>query len=575
VRSALAKLARLDPTRLDLRLPRPWVCVLLVLSFLGFGVIVGRTVAGTPENALSASVPRQLRLVLPAAADSSTSQSPTPPISEAATTPSASSPESSEAGGSTGGGEGSQGSSGGGSQGDSSSGKGSDGKGSGPGGGGSGGGGSGGGGSGSGGSGSSGEGGSSGGSAGKGTGGGSAGKGKGAGGGKGSGGGSGAGQGGGSSGSSKLPPVKHVFLIMLADQPYASVFGPSSAAPYLADTLEHRGELLVRYYGVAHDELADGIALLSGQGPTPQTEVNCPTYAPISPTTVGAQEQVQGAGCIYPSSTRTLMGELTAKHLTWRAYVEGMDSGHGAGPATCLHPAAGAADATLGATPLAATTTGVPAEDQVPPPYEALSGAAYATFRNPFVYFESVVDSPACADDDVSLSALAGDLSNPARTPTLSYIVPSLCDDASPIPCAAGSPAGLPPADAFLHKVVPKILASKAYKQGGLLVITVDQAPSTGVGADSSSCCGQPAFPALPPPPTLPGGGSARPTGGGQVGALLLSPYVKSGTTNQEPFNHFSLLRTIENLFGLPHLGYAAESSVGSFEAPVFTAYEG
>jgi phosphatidylinositol-3-phosphatase len=566
VRSALAKLARFDPTRLDLTLPRPWVCVLLVLSFLGFGVIVGRTVAGTPENALSASAPRQLRLVLPPAADSSAPQSPTtPPISEAATTPSASSSEPSEAGGSTGG-EGSQAASGGGSQSTGSSGKGSGGKGSSSGGGGSGGGGSGGGGSGSGGSGGSGGGGSSGGSGGKGAGGG---------GGRGSGGGSGGSQGGGSSGSSKLPPVKHVFLIMLADQPYASVFGPSSAAPYLADTLEHRGELLVRYYAVAHDELANGIALLSGQGPTPQTEVNCPTYAPIAPATVGAQEQVQGAGCIYPSSTKTLMGELTAKHLTWKAYVEGMDSGNGVGPATCLHPAVGAADATLGATPLADATTGVPAEDQVPPPYEALSGGAYATFRNPFVYFASVVDSPACAADDVSLSALAGDLSNPARTPTLSYIVPSLCDNASSIPCAPGSPAGLPPADAFLHRVVPEILASKAYKQGGLLVITVDEAPSTGVGADSSSCCGQPAFPALPPPPTLPGGGSARPTGGGQVGALLLSPYVKSGTTNQEPFNHFSLLRTIENLFGLPHLGYASESSVGSFEAPVFTAYEG
>jgi hypothetical protein len=561
VRSALAKLARLDPTRLDLTLPRPWVCVLLVLSFLGFGVIVGRTVAGTPESALSASAPRQLRLVLPPAADSSASQSPTPPISEAATTPSASSSESSEAGGSTGGGEGSQAASGSGSQGTGSSGKGSGGKGSS-----SGSGGSGGGSSGSGGSGGSGGGGSSGGSGGKGAGGS---------GGKGSGGGSGGSQGGGSSGSSKLPPVKHVFLIMLADEPYASVFGPSSSAPYLADTLEHRGELLVRYYAVAHDELANGIAILSGQGPTPQTEVNCPTYAPVASATVGAQEQVQGPGCIYPSSTKTLMGELAAKHLTWKAYVEGMDSGHGAGPATCMHPAVGAADATLGATPSAAATTGVPAEDQVPPPYEALPGAAYATFRNPFVYFESVVDSSACAADDVSLSELAGDLSNPGRTPALSYIVPSLCDDGSPIPCAPGSPAGLPQADEFLHRVVPKILASKAYKQGGLLVITVDQAPSTGVGADSSSCCGQPAFPALPQPPTLPGGGSARPTGGGQVGALLLSPYVKSGTTNQEPFSHFSLLRTIENLFGLPHLGYAAESSVGSFEAPVFTAYEG
>jgi hypothetical protein len=543
VRSARKRLAQLDPTRLNLALPRPWVCVLLVVAFVGFGVVVGR-VSTAPESTLSASAVPRLRLVLPPAANVSTQESTPPPVSS---TPTPSASESSESP-SEGSGESTSGVGGGGSSQSASEGTGGKGA------------------SGSGKKESGGGGGK--GSSGKGSGGGSGGGGE-----KGSGGGEGSSGSGG--GSGKLPPVKHVFLIMLADQPYAAVFGPSSTAPYLAGTLEHRGELLVRYYAVAHDELANGIALLSGQGPTPQTEVNCPTYAPIAPTTAGAEEQVAGQGCVYPSSTKTLMGQLTAKHLTWKAYVEGMDSGHGGGPATCLHPAVGAADATLDPTPPVAATTGVPAIDQVPPAYEALSGADYATFRNPFVYFESVIDAPACAADDVSLSELAGDLSAPARTPALSYIVPSLCDDGSPIACAPGSPAGLAPADTFLHKVVPEILASKAYKHGGLLVITVDQAPSTGVDADSSSCCGQPTFPALPPPPALPGGGTARPTGGGQVGALLLSPYVKGGTTNQETFNHFSLLRTIEDLFGLGHLGYAAASKATSFEAPVFSAYSG
>ncbi len=546
MRSALAKLASLDPTRLDLALPRPWVCVLLVLTFLGFGVIVGRTAAGVPENDLSASARPQLRLVLPPATDSSTPPSPAPPISEPAKTPSASSSEASEspseAGGSTAGSEGSQGAKGGGSKGAGSSGKSGSGSGE----------------SGSGGGG-------SGGSGGKGGGGG---------------GGSGGGQGGGSSGSSKLPPVRHVFLIVLADQPYASVFGPSSEAPYLAKTLEGRGELLVRYYAVAHDELANGIALVSGQGPTPQTEVNCSTYTEIAPATGGADGQVLGQGCVYPASTETLAGQLASKHLTWRAYVEGMGvapsspSPSSSSALSCVHPALGAVDPTLDPTPPPASTTG-PVADRVPPAYLAAVGVEYATFRNPFVYFHSVIDGPECAADDVSLSRLAADLRSAKSTPSLSYIVPSLCDDGSPTPCAPGRPAGLAPVDAFLRRVVPRILASRAYKHGGLLAITVDQAPSTGVDADSSSCCGQPRFPALPPPPSLPGGGSLPPSGGGQVGALLLSPYVKPGTTNQEPFNHFSLLRTIEDLFGLSHLGYAAASGVGSFEASVFSAYSG
>jgi hypothetical protein len=54
------------------------------------------------------------------------------------------------------------------------------------------------------------------------------------------------------------------------------------------------------------------------------------------------------------------------------------------------------------------------------------------------------------------------------------------------------------------------------------------------------------------------------------VGALLLSPFVEGKTVSQEEFNHFSLLRTIEDLFGLEHLGYAGGSAVKSFEPAMF-----
>jgi hypothetical protein len=380
--------------------------------------------------------------------------------------------------------------------------------------------------------------------------------------------GGGAGSGSGSGSASKLPPVKHVFLIVLADQPYAAVFGPASKAPYLAKTLEKQGELLVRYYAVAHDELANGIALISGQGPTAETAANCPTYADIAPGTAGAEGQVLGNGCVYPSSTQTLAGQLTAKHLSWRAYVEGMSTPAGA-PATCQHPALGIADATVGAVPPAATTG--PASQLVPANQPA-AGISYTTFRNPFLYFHEVIDSPSCATDDVGIGQLGSDLASPKHTPSLSYIVPSLCDDGRDTPCAPGKATGLPSAESFLRKVVPEILASKAYKESGLLAITVDQAPATGIEADSSSCCGQPRFPGLPASASPSGGPPIQlpPSGGGQVGALLLSPFVRGGTLDQDPYNHFSLLRTIEDLFGLGHLGYAGRAKVESFSASMF-----
>lgn len=343
----------------------------------------------------------------------------------------------------------------------------------------------------------------------------------------------------------KLPPVKHVFVIMLSDEPYASVFGPSSTAPYLSGTLEHKGELLVRYDAVAHDGLANEVALLSGQGPTAETAANCPNYTEIVPTGIGPDEQVLGSGCVYPASTQTLAGQLSAKRLEWRAYVQGIDEA-GSQAGACAHPTLGQPDPTAD---------------------EASSSGPYATFRNPFVYFDSVLASPQCTADDVGLGALKGDLANAKSTPSLAYLVPDRCHDANPTPCTPGAPAGPAQADSFLEEVVPEIMGSKAYKESGLLVITTDQAPSSGEFADSSSCCGQPLYPNAPSK-TLTG----APRGGGAVGALLLSPYVKGGTTSQELYNHFSLLRTIEDLFGLQHLGYAALPAVKSFQASMFTS---
>jgi phosphatidylinositol-3-phosphatase len=504
-----------------LQLPPPWVRGLLVLACLGFGVLVGNVTSGV---ATSATAPQaHLKLMLPPATVASAAPPTTPSTPEApAATPTPTPTKPLTAGGTNPASSGtSQGSGGGESSGTGSSGGSGSGSGSGH-----------------------------------------------AGGAGGAGGEGSAGSGAGSGGPSKLPAVKHVFLIVLADQPYAAIFGPASKAVYLAHTLARQGELLVRYYAVAHDELANGIALVSGQGPTAQTALNCPTFAAISPATVAADGQVNGQGCVYPRSTQTLAGQLTAKHLAWRAYVEGMT------PA-CAHPALGAADPTVGAPPPPSATPG--AANRTTPANEAAIGVPYTTFRNPFVYFHSLIDSaPACAAQDVGLQQLSSDLKSAKSTPALSYIVPSLCDDGGPTPCANGQAAGAVTADAFLRKVVPEILASKAYKNGGLLAITVDQAPATGMEADSSSCCGQPRFPNLAAPAPVTGGppttpsGQLPPSGGGQVGALLLSRFVKAGSVDQDPYNHFSLLRTIEDLFGLKHLGYAGASGVSSFGAAVF-----
>ncbi|MGF7238781.1 MAG: alkaline phosphatase family protein, partial [Frankia sp.] len=83
----------------------------------------------------------------------------------------------------------------------------------------------------------------------------------------------------------------------------------------------------------------------------------------------------------------------------------------------------------------------------------------------------------------------------------------------------------------------------------------------------SSSCCAQPQFPNTPN-----NGGPTPGTGGGRTGAVLLSPFVKPGTTNQTAYNHFSLLRSVEDMFELGHLGYADQTGLKPFGSDVFDA---
>ena len=330
-----------------------------------------------------------------------------------------------------------------------------------------------------------------------------------------------------------LPPIEHVFLIVLGSVGYEEAFGGTAvAAGSYVEKLKGEGEMLANYYAVAGGDLANEVALLSGQGPTVETAANCPTYAPIPPGTVGSSEQIEGSGCVYPAETGTLPGQLEEAKKKWRFYVQGMQGTSG----------------------------------------EALSCQSYLTWRNPAVYFESL--SPKCEAQDVDLSRLETDLGKAKRVPNLAYIAPDDCHDGSAEPCEAGQAGGMAGAEALLEEVIPKIEASPAYATS-LIAIVPAQAPQEGPTADSSSCCATPEYPNLEATPsTEPLTGPVKETGGGgRVGMLLLSPFVTPGSINESGyFNHYSALRSFEELFGLPPLGYAAEPAVAAFDETVYSS---
>ncbi len=378
-----------------------------------------------------------------------------------------------------------------------------------------------------------------------------------------------------------LPEIKHAWLIVLGENSYESTYGASAAASYLTRTLPKQGLLIPNYYGVTAGVLANEVALLSGQGPTLETAANCPNYTAITPARISeTAEQVEGVGCAYPKTVASLPTQLEEKELQWRAYVEDMENGGAIGqPWRCRKP-----------------TLGVPDPPTSP-------GDQYENWRNPVVYFDAVAESPGCEKHDVGFELLTKDLKAKKKTPALSLIFPNACHSGGEVECEPGAATGAHSAVQVLKNLVPAILHSPAYEEGGgLIMITSAQAPQAGEHPDPSACCLAPTYPNLPlvATPMTPGATSpptgtstteaatteteeeATPTkyseesvlpagGGGKVGLLMISPLVEAGTVEElEYANHFTLLKTLEKMFGVEPLGYAGEEEMPTLSAELF-----
>jgi hypothetical protein len=303
---------------------------------------------------------------------------------------------------------------------------------------------------------------------------------------------------------------------------------------------------LRRYYAIGHYSLANYIALISGQGPNEATQEDCVSFDDfrMSGAELDADGQAHGIGCVYPKSVPTLPDQLEAAGLSWRAYMEDMGRNPTREPAVCAHA------------PL----------DRTDPLIEATARDQYASKHNPFVYFHAIIDDPArCNAHVVNLERLARDLKRLATTPNYVFITPNLCHDGHDAPCIDGEPGGLASIDAFLRRWVPLITAAPAFRRDGLLIITFDESDGAGIDGFSACCAERPVDGARYPP------GLAGP-GGGLIGAVLLSPFIKPGAVSDVPYNHYSLLRSVESIFRLAPLGFAAAPQLETFGADVFAA---
>ena len=152
--------------------------------------------------------------------------------------------------------------------------------------------------------------------------------------------------------------------------------------------------------------------------------------------------------------------------------------------------------------------------EAMPAPCTPTSSGDYAVKHNPFLYYPGVIaDKAHCAAHDVPFTQLAADLKDTSTLPDYVFISPDLCHDMHDCSVQTG--------DDWLARHVPAILASPAFtRQNSLLVITWDE----GNAANNN------------------------------VSTIFAGPAAKKAFRSDTPYTHYSLLRTIEDVWDLPPL---------------------
>ena len=158
-------------------------------------------------------------------------------------------------------------------------------------------------------------------------------------------------------------------------------------------------------------------------------------------------------------------------------------------------------------------------------PYAGLYGKKH----NPFMLNADIASDPKRAANVVPFEQLGADLASGA-VPNFAFLVPDLCHDLHGDVRCLGRAGVERAGDAFLKTWADKIMSSSVWKPGAALIITFDE------GEDSQG-------------------------GGGRIATLILTPGGKPGLTSDKAYNHYSLLRTLEDKLGLPPLRGAARAA--------------
>ena len=316
------------------------------------------------------------------------------------------------------------------------------------------------------------------------------------------------------SGLEGVQHFKHVVVVVLENESADSTWNaPAGAQATYLQRLKSQGVYLPNYYGTGHASLDNYVAMVSGQPGNGLTNSDC-----LSTNLYLCAQST------LPLGGHHLGDQLDDAHISWKSYMDGTTR-------ACAHeaysPAAAIPDPYQG--------------DGNPSPNSDGIGPNYADRHNPFTTFPDFVGADArCDTHQFPFEQLTADIAA-NQVPAFSFITPDTCHDGHDDPCFQSTTGGLAAANQWMSQNMPSLI-SYLRAHDGLLIINTDEG-STAASQPSDVTC------------TACAGGGA----GGRTGALLIAPSkIQAGTTDTTAYDHYSLLRTIEDSFSISeHLNLA------------------
>ena len=292
--------------------------------------------------------------------------------------------------------------------------------------------------------------------------------------------------------------IQHIFYIMMENHATNQIIGNTADAPYLNQLASSYGTA-TQYYGVTHPSLPNYLAAISGsfQGIWDDCAAGASvTCAPeVFTSSLTSSEYSEAANQPHMFNGQTIVDQLEAHHLTWKAYMQSM-------------PSAG--------------YTG-----------DSYAGL-YAQKHNPFMYFSRIRNNPARMQQIVPFTQFAQDMQS-ANIPNFVWISPDVCNDMHGAPACSSYDGLIATGDRFVRSTIQTIMHSSAWKEGAAIVITWDENEG-----GSSGCCKSPT------------GANGTILGGADVPLIVVtSSGPRHIVLNTMPYNHYSLLATIEQVWNI------------------------